>query len=146
MSKIYVVTSGEYSAYGINIVTTKREVAENWIKNHACNKWGTDYVYNYSIEEYDDYDGMDTDLKELQQKELCYKFYANSDTGVDGRLGKNLYYFYESKELQTRYKRAEQWRGKGYNYEFFIHNNDPEKAFKIACDMFAKAEAERLEF
>ena len=143
MTKIYVVTSGEYSAYGIHIVTTKREVAETWIKNHAHNKWGTDYVYNYSIEEYDDYDDIATDLEELQQKELCYKFYANTQSGVS-ELDKKRY-FYESKELQTRYERAEQWRGKGYNYEFFIHNDDPEKAFKIACDMFAKAEAERLE-
>lgn len=143
MSKIYVVTSGEYSAYGIDIVTTKREVAENWIKNHAYNKWGSDFINNYDIEEYDDYDGMSTDLKELQQKELCYKFYGQSDTGVDRRLAKELY-FYESKELQTRYGRIEQWDGDGYYYEFFIHNDDPEKAFKIACDMFAKAEAERL--
>ena len=142
MSNIYVVTSGEYSAYGINIVTTKHEVAENWIKNHAYNKWGSDYITNYNIEEYDDYDDMATDLKELQQKELCYKFYANTQSGVS-ILDKKRY-FYESKELQTRYERAEQWRGKGYNYEFFIHNDDPEKAFKIACDMFAKAEAERL--
>lgn len=142
MSKVYVVTSGEYSAYGINIVTTKREVAENWIKNHAYNKWGTDYVYNYSIEEYDDYNGMDSDLKELQQKELCYKFYANTQSGVSA-LDKDRY-FYENKELQTRYTRAEQWLRKGYNYEFYVHNDDPEKAFKIACDMFAKAEAERL--
>ncbi len=142
MSKIYVVTSGEYSAYGINIVTTKREVAENWIKNHAYNEWGSEYISDYNIEEYDNYDGMDTDLKELQQKELCYKFYANTQSGI-GMFAKKLC-FYESKELQTRYERAEQWRGKGYNYEFFIHDDDPEKAFKIACDMFAKAEAERL--
>lgn len=142
MSKIYVVTSGEYSAYGINIVTTKREVAENWIKNHAYNKWGSEFMSDYNIEEYDDYDDMDTDLKELQQKELCYKFYANTQSGVS-TLDKDRY-FYESKELQTRYERAEQWLGKGYNYEFFIHNDDPEKAFKIACDMFAKAESERL--
>ena len=49
MSKIYVVTSGEYSAYDINIVTTKREVAENWIKNHAYNKWGSEFMSDYNI-------------------------------------------------------------------------------------------------
>ena len=142
MSKIYVLTSGEYSAYDINIVTTKREVAENWIKNHAYNKWGSEFMSDYNIEEYDDYAGMDTDLKELQQKELCYKFYANTQSGVSTLEKERC--FYESKELQTRYICAKQWRGLGYNYEFFIHNDDPEKAFKIACDMFAKAEAERL--
>lgn len=143
MAKIYVVTSGEYSAYDINIVTTKREVAENWIKNHAYNEWGSEFISDYNIEEYDDYNDMATDLKELQQKELCYKFYANTQSGMC-TFAKKLY-FYESKELQTRYERAEQWCGLGYNYEFFIHNDNPEKAFKIACDMFAKAEAERLE-
>lgn len=142
MSKIYVVTSGCYSDYGINIVTTNREAAEAWIKNHASNDRGTDYMSEYNIEEYDNYDGMATDLEELKQKELCYKFYANTKSGVNEDGKDNCYY--ESKEKKTRYERCRAWSGNGFNYKFFIHNDDPDKAFKIACDMFAQAEAERL--
>ena len=143
MSKIYVVTSGYYSDYGINIVTTNKDVAEAWIKNHASDEWGIDHMSNYNIEEYDDYDGIATDLEELKQKELCYKFYAESGSaGVDESGKDNCYY--ESKELGTRYKRCMSWCGKGFTYELYIHSDDPDKAFKIACDMFAQAEAERL--
>lgn len=139
MSKIYVVTSGCYSDYGINIVTTNREAAEAWIKNHASNDWSANYMSEYNIEEYDDYDGMATDLEELKKKELCYKFYADIKNGIDENGKDNCYY--ESKELGTRY---ESWLEEGDKYQFFIHTDDPDKAFKIACDMFAQAEAERL--
>lgn len=105
MSKIYVVTSGSYSDYSINIVTTNRDVAETWIKNHAHNDWGADYISNYNIEEYDDYNGMATDLEELKQKEICYKFYADTKNGVNENGKDNCYY--ESKELNTRYEQSE---------------------------------------
>lgn len=152
MGKIYVVTQGEYSAYGICIVTTKKEVAETWIKNHSNDRW-CEPVCDFEIEEYDDYDGFATDLEELKKKEKCFKLYANSEKGMISLPNiKDPFEFYEEKEKGSRYDTSEHvhmdWAGRLFgtetiDYVFYIHAESYDKAFKIACDTFAKAEAER---
>ena len=55
--KVYIVTSGEYSDYGIEAVFSTREMAEKYIATNNT----TDYPYDY-IEEYDiDSDKIITD-------------------------------------------------------------------------------------
>lgn len=134
--KIYVVTSGECFDYGIEIVTTKREVAETYIKNHAGWWWG---ISGYKIEEYDDYDGFTSDLDELKDKEMVYRFL----TGKDRDNFVQVTRCYESKDLKSRITVYRNFYTDTYYY-IYVHCDDKEKAIKIARDMWAKYKAEKL--
>ena len=138
--KIYVVTSGCYSDYGINIVTTNKEVAENYIKVHSNSDWcDIDYYY---LEEYDEYDGMNDDLEKLQSLEHVFKFWGDSIEGI--RIDTYLE-FYEENSRTTRIESIDPWSAKhGKDYIIIVHTEDLDLAKKIAGDLFAKAEAERL--
>ena len=138
--KIYIVTSGCYSDYGINIVTTNKEVAENYIKAHSNSDW-CDIDY-YHLEEYDEYDGMNDDLEKLQSLEHVFKFWGDSIEGI--RIDTYLE-FYEENSRTTRIESIDPWSAKhGKDYIIIVHTEDLDLAKKIAGDLFAKAEAERL--
>lgn len=49
--KVYVVTSGEYSDYGINAIFSTKEKAQEYIDRG--DKLGMNYSYGYQIEEYE---------------------------------------------------------------------------------------------
>ena len=64
--KVYIVTSGEYSAYGINQVFLSKEKAELYIKAHYYYRGG------YNIEEYDTFD--DNIYEEKDKKVVALKY------------------------------------------------------------------------
>jgi hypothetical protein len=51
--KIYIVTSGQYSDYGIRCVFLSREKAQNYVRYHQS---AFDPDYSYRVEEYDTFD------------------------------------------------------------------------------------------
>lgn len=141
--KIYVVTSGEYSDYGINIVTTDRNVAETYIKNHSDKDWHNS-LSDYQIEEYEDYQDLSKDLNELKLKELTYKFEAVlSKKNGYAEVKPWKHFYYEEKAIGTRIEKRSEWNG-DEDYYIYVHCDDYDKAFKIACDMFHKKAAEEL--
>lgn len=72
--KIFIVTSGEYSDYGINRVFLNQENADRYVE--VYNRGQT--PYNHArIEEYDVTDGDDGefDVREIRYVEVSYDFY-----------------------------------------------------------------------
>ena len=67
--KVYVVTSGEYSSYGIEAIFLTREKAELYCANHNVIE---EYTW-YDIEEYDT---MDDNLESVDE-EFCYRYYVD---------------------------------------------------------------------
>lgn len=59
--KIYVVTSGDYSDYGINAIFSTLEGAEEYIKIATKFKWGSSYCNTFDIEEWE----MDKNVKPI---------------------------------------------------------------------------------
>lgn len=76
MGKIYVISSGEYSDYGVDAVTTNYEIAKAYAKIHKC-----------EIEEWDDF--QDISIIEESNKYESYihlKFRHNSEKDLPDHI------------------------------------------------------------
>ncbi len=124
MSKVYLVTSGEYSDYRVESVWSARELAEAEVGRKNANR------STYSRAEVEEY-WLDDNTADAEGRELfCVRFFhgkvdASKESGAvagdDGRL------------WITRENRGESyyWNGDGHIY---VRASDPEGAIKIAAD------------
>lgn len=72
MSKVYIVTSGEYSGYGINRVFSTEEKAKEWIEVITSMYGG-----NYNIEQYE----LDAPIPERKEY-LFFEAYIEDDVVI----------------------------------------------------------------
>ena len=126
---VYVVTSGEYSDYGISAVFTDKEKAEIYCAAHSDK-----YDENYYIEEYD------TEEVEIESSKppKCKWRMVFDKYGVLSQFGtSSTLTFRELNQIIP-----------GRNRTCVIATLDKdipkEKAEKIICDRFAKWKAERM--
>ena len=73
MNKVFVVTSGEYSDYGIDAIFSTRELAQNFIDAFKADKW-----HEMDIEEWD----LDPNEKHLKQNRKPYFLRINKEGKV----------------------------------------------------------------
>ena len=122
--KIYIVTSGEYSDYGINAVFTTKEKAVEYMEQHET---------NYNIEEYN----LDEEVEKKTQL-WCVEFCVE-----DGKL-------YEASP--TSYNRDKvvdtcfifdtfSYRKKIPYIHFYVDADSMDRAVKIARERFAAVKA-----
>ena len=127
--KIYIVTAGEYSDYHICEVFLERSEAEKYVAVRVTDDYyHEDEIY---IEEHDTYEGnIETDDKVVYVYEfLTYRGNVNTV---------EPYYILKSKANEFIKKRISD-----PDEVFFVKldERDDNKAFKIACDEFAKRKA-----
>lgn len=121
--KIYIVTSGEYSDYGIDAVFTTKEKAVDYVEQH-----GTDY----RIEEYD----LDEEVKketQLWRIELCVE---------DGKFDEASPTSYNRNELVDTCYIFGSFGMKEKSYIcFYVDADSMDRAVKIARERFAAVKA-----
>ena len=86
MNNVYIVTSGEYSAYCISAVFSDKELAQKYIDSFEKPKWDS-----YSIEEYE----LNPHAKEIKKGKLRGNI---NDVVVD--LTTEFYYYLWSNKNQ----------------------------------------------
>lgn len=132
--KIYVITSGEYSAYNIEYVTTDKKKAELFCAVHNKNNtW--DY---YEIEEYesDDFDITVSEEKGEPGYLYIFKFILfNNNNNVCHLHISNIYKYITFKKQNTIDALI---YGRLYGVNIWIPEENEEKAKKIAYDMMAE--------
>lgn len=122
--KIYVVTSGEYSDYGIDAVFTTKEKAVEYVEQH-----GTDY----NIEEY----SLDEEVEkktQLWRIEFCVengKLCEACPTSYDRNKAVDTCYIFDS----FGYRKYEPY------IRFYIDADSMDRAVKIARERFASVKA-----
>lgn len=129
MSKVYIVTSGSYSDYGIDRVFKDKRKAEIW-----CAEKNTKYEWDeYRIEEYE---YSDDKMEYREDIELVYRFFVHSKYDMRD-IEKHGILVFPTKKV--RIKKANE----GWNAIIELPEDNPEKAFKIAQDMFAMYKANK---
>lgn len=128
--KIYVVTSGTYSEYGIDSVFIDKHKAEIYCA--LCNK---DMVGNYGSYQVEEYESDDNDIK--GEIELAWRYeIMDGDRSAYGTIVPYTHKcLNEVKELL--------FRRSSYEAIVYLRAEDNEKALKIARDMFAQYRAEK---
>ena len=122
--KIYIVTSGEYSDYGIDAVFTTKEKAVDYVEQH-----GTDY----NIEEY----SLDEEVEKKTQLwciEFCVengKLCEACPTSYDRNKVVDTCYIFDS----FGYRKYEPY------IRFYIDADSMDRAVKIARERFAAVKA-----
>lgn len=122
--KIYIVTSGEYSDYGIDAVFTTKEKAVDYVEQH-----GTDY----NIEEYN----LDEEVEKKTQ--LWYIVFCVED----GKLREASPIGYNRNELVDTCSIFDifDYREKNFYIRFYIDADSMDRAVKIARERFAAVKA-----
>jgi hypothetical protein len=148
--KIYLVSSGEYSDYGIRKVFLNEENAQKYAKNHSG-----EYDDEYQVEEWDAVDSDESfTLQEFYYVSACYDVYEDGDIVFKLDVDKTSSADIESElELNdTGYYEAKGWTGlysgyrKGYNTLYIKRqiNGDgneeklKDKYLKVCQDTYAK--------
>lgn len=125
--KVFIVTSGEYSDYGIRAVFTDYEKAELYCATHN-KKSSTDIC---CIEEYDTED-FKIESNETPKEVWCFT------TSNENIKASKQYLTFDNIEFCCR-------RSSGYYGEVTVKKNTPEeKVIKIAADRIAKFKAEQI--
>ena len=88
MNKVYIVTSGEYSGYGINKVFSTEEKAKEWIKVVTSMYGG-----NYNIEQYE----LDAPIPERKEY-LFFEAYIEDDVIIKSNF--EFYFADEPSEIK----------------------------------------------
>lgn len=119
MKKVFVVTSGEYSDYGIDAIFSTRELAQSFIDAFKANKW-----YEMDIEEWD----LDPNKTHLKQNRKPYFLRINKKGDVsDLSLADSSYGFNQDMpEAEISYTPNLEWM----NINCFA--DDENHAVKIA--------------
>jgi len=139
--KVYVVTAGEYSSYGIEAVFLDRDKAEVFCANH--NK--SDAYECYVIEEYDSAD----DGIEAVKEKLVYRYNVYGPHYMAPRYTSEpvVMHSSETAEWTERDVRNDrQWDRKQFPYSqrtVYLDEPDAGKAIKIVQDRYAKWKAEK---
>lgn len=122
--KIYIVTSGEYSDYGINAVFTTKEKAIDYVGQHGT---------RYNIEEYN----LDEEVEKKTQL-WCIEFRVE-----DGKLCKASPTSYDrNKVLDTCFIFGSFGYRESKPYiRFYIDADSMDRAVKIASERFAAVKA-----
>ena len=119
MNKVFVVTSGSYSDYGIDAIFTTRELAQSFIDAFEADKW-----HEMDIEEWD----LDPNKTHLKQNRKPYFLRINKKGDVsDLRLADSAYGFKQDMpEAEISYTHNLEWM----NINCFA--DDENHAVKIA--------------
>ena len=127
--KIYVVTSGEYSEYGIDSVFIDKHKAEIYCAENNKSEYG----YNdYRIEEYESEDeNIEGDL------EIAWRYEINDDD----RRAWGIIVPYTHKCLNE--VKRNKYRLSHLKAIVYLRKESNSKALKIARDMFAQYKAEQ---
>ena len=118
MAKVFIVTSGEYSDYGINAVFSTRELAEQYLDTKDD---------DYGIEEYDLDEPIVKDVKlfgvkiKLGNKEVQKCF-------IESCISK--------KDCFEYYDKHSTYLDEGEGIIFYIESDSRERAIKIASERF----------
>ncbi|MHA1302243.1 MAG: DUF7336 domain-containing protein [Candidatus Heimdallarchaeaceae archaeon] len=135
MKKVYIVTSGEYSDYGIHAVFSKKELAEKFVE--LKNKIGYFGYTGAFIEEYDLYDS-DMNFPNYPKDKNHYAVRLELQTGKTifvSLTGRNL-------NRKTTYILDKDYEGIKF-LEVYCWAKSKEQAKKIATDIRTRVLAER---
>ena len=132
--KIYIVTCGEYSDYGILAAFLDKTKAEAFAKTYNRGH-GTEHYDEARIEEYED--GIPFDFETMNV--YAVRFY---DDGSHDIVKKELYNIYDfQRTLPHIFAPVSTFIR--YKYVVEVAAKDEEHAFKIACDALAKWKADK---
>lgn len=121
--KIYIVTRGEYSEYGIDAVFTTKEKAVDYVEQHGT---------YYDIEEYD----LD---EEVEKKTQLWSIVFCIE---DGKFNKaNPISYNKNKKAGICYVEERLGNGKMYYIIFLVDAESMNRAVKIARERFAAVKA-----
>lgn len=144
MSTIYVLSTGEYSDYNIQAVTTNKEVAEAYSKIHGC-----------YIEEYPDLEDGNTIIAESKKYYPYIRVYVSSDgvimheSYIKERLNRRYswdFSWFKDDDMISAPRLEASYKG-GYTFDMYVYTPETctfEKLQKIVMDTRAKMLAERL--
>lgn len=128
--KAYIITSGEYSDYGIECVFSDKAAAEKFCAIHNT---GNKYGYPYEIEEYE----MD-EVKIEGEIKVYYKYvFIIEKSGWINHPD----FSYVTSSTPAEIKEL---IGGRYSVTITLDEDNTERAKKIACDKLAEYKAEKL--
>lgn len=132
--KIYIVTCGEYSDYGVLAAFLDKSKAEAFVQKYNRGH-GTEHYDEASIEEYED--GVPFDFETMNMYAIRFYYDGSHDIAK-----KELYDVYD---FQRPLPSVTAPDSKFVRHKYFVTvaAKDEEHAFKIACDALAKWKAER---
>lgn len=130
MKKIYLVSRGEYSDYGIVAVFDSKQKAEKYIKDYNevyCGKQGCSWdKLNDHVEEIPVNEEI---KKEKREYRVCIHIEEETYcTCLDQISNKHL----------SISKHIDSWKNQLYYYKLYVHTDTYDKAVKIAKDHFYK--------
>lgn len=134
MSKVYIVTEGEYSDYHIEAVFSTRENAEKFIAARDT----AYYLGDYEIEE------LDLDETQVETEDKIVYVYAVFHYGRHNNICvENRFWIFKSKlgEFKRKWEKDKTWHG-GWEQIVVLDEPNEEKARKIYADRIAKKKAE----
>ena len=132
--KIYIVTCGKYSDYGILAAFLDKTKAEAFAKTYNRGH-GTEHYDEARIEEYED--GIPFDFETMNV--YAVRFY---DDGSHDIVKKELYNMYDFQKILPHVTVPSSIFVR-HKYIVTVAAKDEEHAFKIACDALAKWKAEK---
>lgn len=122
--KVYVITRGEYSDYGICGVTLDKDKAEI-IREFVTTKWEEGMIEEYDTDQYGD----------VRSGEKFYLVTRHKDNTVT--VNDKDGYYYERKDDYIDGRKGEVKDSNG-NMWTYVTAKDEDHAIKIALDLFAK--------
>ena len=133
--KIYIVTIGEYSDYGILASFLDKTKAEAFTQTYNRGH-GTEHYDEARIEEFED--GVPFDFETMNV--YAVRFYDNGSHSIVKKELHNIYDFQTTLPSVIAPTKSTFIRHK---YLVTVAAKDEEHAFKIACDTLAKWKAEK---
>lgn len=127
--KIYVVTAGEYSGYGIDSVFLDKHKAEIY-----CASRNKDIGYGYGDYRIEEYESADD--KSYGEVEIAYRYVIHEDD-------KNAYGHIVPYTPRSLNEVSERTFGYKLKAVVYLRKDSRSKALKIARDMFAQYRAEK---
>ena len=139
--KVYVITCGEYSDYGIAYVTLNREDAYKYVA--LRNRHNAYYEYEYRVEEFDTdhFPSLNRDDIEKELKDYVEGYVVRIDPQTNrlvSETGITKEFFPKSENGKITYEWARE-------IAVFVIADNEEKATKIAFDNYYMHKAELLD-
>lgn len=122
---VYVITTGEYSDYGIEAVVLEKEKAEE-LKKLYSNDWGVVRIETYDTDDYYVEKGKFYEVKVGKRSAIHVR-----ETGVTNIKDRNKVSF------------GRNWFTNVEEYSVIVKAKDEEHAKKIGADLVAKYKAEK---
>lgn len=132
---IYVVTSGEYSEYGINRVFLDKEKAEIYCA--LCNGDASPYKPGFSNAQIETYESSDDDIQ--GNIDIQYQYMVHEESNEPSKEYYNVFRMHPKNENRI----IPSPFGKHLKALVYLTREDPELAFKIGKDMIARYKAEQ---